>query len=507
MNLILAFLIVAGEILTPAAPRTPRINGARVCGNRPGTEFIYRIPATGDRPMTFSVDGLPKGLKLDPEKGIIRGTVKKSGSYRLVLHAKNALGACERELRLEIGDNCLALTPPLGWNSWNCMAFNFTQEDVTRMADAMVSSGLADYGWSYINLDDGWQGRRDPAKGGLQPNDKFPDMKALVEHIHSLGLRAGIYSGPWVATYGGYAGSYCDNAQGLYPWIEDGLCKPDTRLRDPSKTAKDYNYPGKYSFVKQDVRQWAEWGFDYLKYDWFTNDLYHVKEMYDALAACGRSIVYSTSNQAPFLLAPEYAKYVQCWRTTKDIYDNWESMSAIGFSQGWWAAWRSPGHWPDADMLVVGRMAWWHKESHPSGLTPDEQYTHISLWALLSSPMLIGCDLTALDDFTKGLLTNSEVIDINQDPLGAQAALYNDTEGCKIYVKPLEDGSLAVGLFNTGDAEKEIGFKPRGLGFLENVVVRDVWRQQDIRRLAHEDEFRSSVAPHGVVLLNIRIGE
>ena len=136
MNLILAFLIVAGEILTPAAPRTPRINGARVCGNRPGTEFIYRIPATGDRPMTFSVDGLPKGLKLDPEKGIIRGTVKKSGSYRLVLHAKNALGACERELRLEIGDNCLALTPPLGWNSWNCMAFNFTQEDVTRMAEA-----------------------------------------------------------------------------------------------------------------------------------------------------------------------------------------------------------------------------------------------------------------------------------------------------------------------------------------------------------------------------------
>ena len=178
-------------ILTPKAPDTPRINGPRVYGERQGAEFLYRIPATGVRPMNFSAKGLPKGLKLDQESGIIRGSVRKSGTYNVILVAENALGKAEKELRIVIGER-IALTPPLGWNSWNCWGNSVSQELMQESADAMVSSGLADYGWTYINIDDGWQGLRGGKYNAIQSNGKFPDMKGLGEHIHALGLKFGI---------------------------------------------------------------------------------------------------------------------------------------------------------------------------------------------------------------------------------------------------------------------------------------------------------------------------
>lgn len=496
--------LLNAQRLTPPASDAPRINGPKVYGNRPGTEFIYRIPASGQKPMTFSAEGLPEGLKLDTATGIISGVAPDAGTYEVVLHARNGSGECERVFRIEIGD-ALALTPPMGWNSWNCCGYNVTAEKVAAAAAAMDESGLADYGWSYINIDDGWQGVRGGEWNAIQPNGKFPDMAGLVKLIHSYGLKAGIYSGPWQGTYAGYAGESTDNPEGKYWWIEKGWMKDDTRFYDPDCRYKEKtnHFHAPYSFVTEDVRQWADWGFDYLKYDWRPNDWYHLQEMGDALLASGRSFVYSISNSAPYALGPKLREQAHCWRTTKDIYDNWESMSGIGFSQDGWAGFRGPGSWPDADMLVVGRMAWWHREAHPSRLTPDEQYTHISLWALLSAPMLIGCDLTELDDFTLGLLTNSEVIDINQDTFGIQAVKAVSGEGWAVYVKPLDDGSLAVGLFNTGETTCRIGFVPQELGLLVPQTVRDVWRQKDIAEIAPGERFECEVGRHGAVLLRV----
>ena len=307
----------SGYILTPEAPHTPRINGAKVYGARPGSDFLYKVAATGDRPMTFSAEKLPKGLKIDSQTGLITGKVKKAGTYIVTLKATNSLGEATREFRIVIGEK-IALTPPMGWNSWNCWGNTVSHEKVMASAKAILESGLADYGWSYINIDDGWQGLRGGKENAIQPNAKFPDMKGMVDSLHAMGFKVGIYSGPWVATYAAHIGTQCDNADGTYEWVKKGLVNENYRMVDPSGelTREKLWYSGKYSFAAQDARQWAEWGFDYLKYDWNPHDWYSMKEMHDELEKCGRDIVYSLSNSALLPLADEYVKYANCWRTT-----------------------------------------------------------------------------------------------------------------------------------------------------------------------------------------------
>ena len=483
-------------ILTPPAPPTPRINGAKVFGARPGSEFLFAIPASGDRPMTFAAEGLPKGLSLDPSTGFITGRVKKPGTYLVKLTARNALGEATRELRIVIGER-IALTPPMGWNSWNCWARDVTQEQVLSSARAMVESGLVNHGWTYINIDDGWQGRRGGRYNAIQTNDKFPDMKELSEQVHAMGLKLGIYSSPWIGTYAAHIGSYSDNPDGENQWIKDGNHNENFRYEKPGgnywQDRKEMYRHGAYSFVEADARQWADWQIDYLKYDWNPNDLYHVKEMHDALRATDRDIVYSISNSAPYADAPLWVEYTDCWRTTGDIRDTWKSISSIGFEQQRWAPFCGPGHWPDADMLVVGLVGWGPK-LHYTKLTADEQYTHMSLWAMLASPLLIGCDLARLDPFTKSLLTNDEVI----------AAAIWEKEGRVIYVKHLEDGAMAVGLFNKTLEPAKIGFTLKQLGIRGTQVVRDLWRQKDLTTT--DKGFETQVPPHGVVLVKIAPG-
>ena len=495
----------AGEmvILTPPAPKTPKVNGPKVYGARPGSQFLYRIPATGERPMRFSAEGLPKGLKLNPETGIITGAVKKAGTWKVTLRAENALGFGERMLRIVIGDQ-ICLTPPLGWNSWNVWGNSVSQEKVLASARAMVSSGLADCGWSYINIDDGWQGVRGGPFNGIQPNSKFPDMQALADEIHAMGLKFGIYSGPWVGTYAGHIGSSADYADGTYDFVKKGIVDEYYKLDRSRAERSSVRYFGSYSFAGADARQWAQWGVDYLKYDWYPNDEPHTREMSEALRATGRDIVLSLSNAAPYAQAASWENLSQAWRTTDDIRDTWTSMSTIGFrKQAAWARYCGPGHWPDADMLVVGKVGW-GPNMRPSRLTADEQYTHISLWALLSSPLLIGCDMADMDAFTVGLLSNTEVLDVNQDPLGVQGMAVESDSSHAVYVKPLEDGSVAVGLFNLTTAPLQIGFRPRLLGVDGTQIVRDLWRQQDVGTVTAKDRWETSVPAHGVVLLTLR---
>ena len=500
---------LSARILTPAPAETPRINGARIFGVRPGSEFLFTVAATGARPMTFSAEGLPKGLKLDSRTGRITGRVKKAGEYVVRLKAENALGSNERDLKIVVGD-AISLTPPMGWNSWNCWARDVTQEQVLASARAMVEKGLVDHGWTYINIDDGWQGQRGGKYNAIQPNTKFPDMKGLADEIHALGLKIGIYSTPWIGTYAAHVGSYSDRADGVNEWIEKGYCNEHYRYQKPGgdywKDRMEMYIHGEYSFVKADVKQWADWGIDYLKYDWSPNDRYYTEEMYEALRACGRDIVYSISNNAPYADAPMWKELCQCWRTTGDIRDTWKSMSSIGFAHERWLAFTGPVHWADPDMLVVGMVGWGPK-LHRTNLTADEQYTHISLWSLLAAPLLIGCPIDKLDDFTLSLLTNDEVIDVNQDPLGLQAApIWRDGNSKVIYVKHLEDGSVAVGLFNRGEKPAEMKFTLRQLGMRGTKTIRDLWRQQDIATLELGETYTAEVAPHGVVLLKVGPG-
>ncbi|GHT66250.1 hypothetical protein FACS189452_01790 [Bacteroidia bacterium] len=491
-------------ILTPPAPKTPRINGAKVFGARPGSIFTYTIPATGTRPMTFSAEGLPKGLRLDASTGKISGKVKKMGKYPVKLKASNEFGSTERNFRIMIGDR-IALTPPMGWSSGNCRGNDVDQEKVLDVAQAMIDKDLINHGWTYVNIGDSWQSERGEKYNAIQSNDKFPDMKELADQIHAMGLKIGIYSTPWTGSYSGHIGSYSDNEDGSYDWITEEQIDEHHRftLGNPNKDCQLHYHHGKYSFVKNDVQQWYDWGIDYLKYDWNPNDLYHVKEMYDALRAKDRDIVYSLSNSAPYGDAALLVKFYNTLKTPGDIRDNWKSMSELGFKQTKWATFNGPGSWIDPDMLAVGNIGW-REAPRPTKLTPDEQFTQVSLWALLAAPLIIGCDMSQLDDFTLSLLTNDEVIDIDQDPWGYMAMPIIEKKGIAIYAKNLEDGSMAVGLFNKSNAIQEIGFTMKELGLRGKQTIRDLWRQQDLGK--YDKDFKTSVNPHGVVLVKIYPG-
>jgi alpha-galactosidase len=491
------------SILTPGPPDAPRINGAKVFGVRPGHPLLYTIAATGKRPMKFGAVNLASGLAVDSATGRITGKLAEPGQHVVTLTAENAAGKAQRELRIVCGDR-LALTPPLGWNSWNAGGPFVDVAKVRAAAKAMVDKGLIQHGWSYVNIDDAWQGRRGGKYNAIQPNDKFPDMKGLADEVHAMGLKIGIYSTPWVTSYAGYVGGSADNPEGAW----NGEV-------DKGRVGRRH---GKFPFAWPDARQWAEWGFDYLKYDWNPNDVEHVRQMSDALRYSGRDFVYSLSNSAPFDQADEWAVYANAWRTTGDIRDTWPSMSAKGFGQGKWAPFSGPGHWNDPDMLVVGLVGWEGK-LHLTQLTPDEQYTHISLWSLLASPLLIGCDMARLDAFTVSLLGNDEVLAVNQDPLGQQAVTVSqapnpDDPGTEVFegrtkielpkalevlARPMEDGSYAAGLFNRSTKPARVTLRWADLKIQGRWRVRDLWRQKDLG--VFEGEFSADVHPHGVVMV------
>ncbi|MBN1844130.1 MAG: NPCBM/NEW2 domain-containing protein, partial [Sedimentisphaerales bacterium] len=411
-------------ILTPKPPQEPRINGAMLFGVRPGSPLLYTIAVTGERPMRFAARGLPAGLRLDADTGQITGSLKEAGAYAVLLEAANARGTTRRQLRIEVGEK-ICLTPPLGWNSWNCWAGAVDAEKVMASARAMVDTGLVQHGWTYINIDDTWQGQRGGQFQAIQPNEKFPDMKALCDAVHGMGLKIGIYSTPWITSYAAYIGGSSDNEDGAWSKQEHGA---------PGFGRSSGKRHGKYPFAQNDARQWAAWGMDYLKYDWNPNDVEHVTQMAEALRASGRDIVYSLSNSAPFELADQWARLANCWRTTGDITDTWGSVEGIGFAQDKWTEFAGCGHWNDPDMLVVGKVGW-GPNLHPTRLSPDEQYTHISLWCLLSAPLLLGCDLAELDEFTLSLLTNDVVLAVNQDPRGEQARRVAKKDAAEVWAK------------------------------------------------------------------------
>jgi alpha-galactosidase len=361
----------------------------------------------------------------------------------------------------DVAYNGLAKTPPMGWNSWNHFQRQIDDAGVRGIADAMVSSGMKDAGYQYVNIDDTWESKRDE-RGNITTNGRFPDMKALADYVHGKGLKIGIYSSPGPKTCAGYEGSY--------------------------------------GHEMQDAKQYAAWGIDYLKYDWCSasaiykdDDMQAVyQKIGDALNASGRAIVFSLCQYGRDNV-PEWGPKVDgnLWRTTGDISDNWRSMSTIGFGQNELAKWAAPGHWNDPDMLEIGN----------GGMTATEYRTHMSLWSILSAPLLAGNDLRSMSAETKEILTNREVIAIDQDPAGHQAHRASQNGDTEIWVKDLADGGLAVALFNRGADTASMKASWADLGVKRAARVRDLWAHQDVAQAA--DGYTANVPSHGVVMLRI----
>ena len=365
-------------------------------------------------------------------------------------------------------DNGLALTPPMGWNSWNKFGCEINEKIVREIADAMVSSGLRDAGYRYIVIDDCWQVDRD-ARGNIIADGKsFPSgIKVLADYVHAKGLKFGIYSDAGVRTCAGR--------------------------------------PGSWGYEFQDARQYAEWGVDYLKYDWCNNGGQNSAAAYsrmrDALKASGRPIVFSIcewGSTKPWLWAKDIGNL---WRTTDDIQDSWEVKKGQGGLgvvqildlQAGLEAYSGPGHWTDPDMLEVGN----------GGMTAAEYRAHFSFWCLLAAPLMAGNDLRAMTPETRDILTNGEVIAIDQDPLGKQGSrVRRDADG-EVWARTLADGSRAVILLNRSLKPVPIAVNWTEIGYPKSLEakVRDLWQHKDVG--AFRGSFQATVAPHGVVMVRI----
>ncbi len=463
-------------ILTPTAPSEPRINGPEIFGIRANSPFLFKIAATGEKPLSYDVKDLPEGLSVDKSTGIISGKLAREGDYRMTFVVTNSKGKAEKSFEVKCG-KLLALTPPMGWNSWNCFGANVTEAKVRDAAQALIDKGLIDYGWSYVNIDDGWQAESRDENDILQPNEKFGSIKELADWMHAHGLKIGIYSSPGPFTCEAFIGSY--------------------------------------QYEALDAKTYSDWGIDYLKYDWcgyryimedhsLQGHMSPYTLMYEELCKQPRDFIYSLCQYGMRDVWTWGAKVGgNSWRISGDIVDTWSNMSGIAFRHGLerMAPYAGPGHWNDLDMLVLGQVGW-NDSLRRTRLNWDEQYLHVTFWAMQASPLLIGCDMSKLDNFTVALLSNDEVIAVNQDRLGKQATQAFKTEDYEIWVKELYNGDKAVGIFNLSNTFRKIAVPAGSIGAQEGSSVRDLWRQKDIGSL--DNDFQVTVPPHSSVLIRVR---
>ncbi|HEY1340613.1 MAG TPA: glycoside hydrolase family 27 protein [Bryobacteraceae bacterium] len=451
-------------------------DGGKIAGTIRVTQFFYTIKESTGGPDAFTIVGSMMDGHSERKvtyEGKLAGDELRIGTRRrpdaplteMVAHRAPA-GEGSMPARIEpaklhkVRDNGLAPTPPMGWNSWNKFAGRVTAEDVRGMADAIVANGMKAAGYVYINIDDTWQGGRD-AQGHISSNKKFPDMKGLADYVHSKGLKLGIYSSPGPNTCAGYEGTY--------------------------------------GHEEQDARTYAAWGIDYLKYDWCgARNIYTDEEMQpvyqkmgDALLATGHPIVYSLCQYGRadvWKWGPDVGGNL--WRTTGDIRDTWDSMSGIGFRQDELAPYARPGHWNDPDMLEIGN----------GGMSEAEYRTHMTLWSMLAAPLLAGNDLRNVSPGILEILTNREVIAVDQDKDGKQGRRASKSGDQEVWTRDLAGGAKAVALFNRGGNEAKITVKWTDLGIIGKPKVRDLWAHKDVPAA---EEFSARVPSHGVVMLRV----
>src|SRR6267142_740852 len=451
--------------------------GSKITGSIRVTQFYYLITENTGGPDGFTLTGSMKdgknirsvkyeGKLVGDELHVLtRRRPEDKPPEMIARRVPAGEGALPRRIEPpalhKVPDNGLVRTPPMGWNSWNKFAGRVDDATVRSIADAMASNGMKEAGYRYINIDDTWEAGRD-AQGNIQTNKKFPDMKALADYVHSKGLKLGIYSSPGPNTCAGYDGSY--------------------------------------GHEEQDARTYAAWGIDYLKYDWCgARTLYTDQEMPaiyqkmgDALRAQKRPIVYSLC-QYGRLDVWKWGADVggNLWRTTGDIRDAWDSMTRIGFGQNDLSPWAKPGHWNDPDMLEIGN----------GSMSETEYKTHMSLWAVLAAPLLAGNDLRSMKPGIHQILTNREVIAVNQDKLGKQGQRIWQAGDREIWSRPLANGATALAIFNRATEPAKVTVRWGEIGLSGKGHMRDLWLHQDVAWPG--PEYTVTVPGHGVIMLRL----
>lgn len=508
-DFLLFFLIFGWTSQAQHISNQPKINGPRLYGASPGKEFMYTIAAIGARPMRFEIKNLPKGVKVNKTSGVISGIIKKAGEYSIEMVAKNEFGKASKSFTLVIGDK-LALTPPMGWSSWYSFGRNVTLNKVIRSAEIIKEKGLQNYGWSVIEIDDPWtnqpgindsvwkqlksgekkvygyyegpdnlpqrRGQQRNSKGELLPNIFFANIKKFPSIMHRMGFKAGIYSSPGPITCTGVAGSY--------------------------------------GYELTDAKFFADNGFDYLKYDWCSYGSFvksnskeelikpyrimshalklQKRDLIQALCQYGMGNVWEWGNESGG----------QLWRTGDDVHDTWESVRSAFKKLSDKSAFVKPGNWNDPDILQVGSVG--AQSSGKAGknrLTFEEQKTVMSMWCMLSAPLLIGADVEQLDDATLSLLTNEEIIAVNQDALGKAASLRATLGPTEVWEKQLEDGSVVVGLLNLSNETILSRFPFSTLQLKGKYKIRNLWEKEDLD--IFENEFETTIVGHGIVMLQL----
>lgn len=440
----------------------PRINAPFIVGNYPSTPFLFAIPTSGERPAQWKAKNLPSGLILDSSTGIIHGVIKQEGKYDVKITVINKLGKCTKNITFVIGNN-VALTPPMGWNSWNTFGLNLNEQLIKETADAIVNSGMRALGYVYVNIDDTWQLKERAKDGHIQiDTKKFPNgIKALADYLHKRGLKLGIYS---------------DAAE----YTCAGVC-------------------GSLGYETNDANDFAKWGVDLLKYDYCgapsvqDTAIARYTAMGKALRATDRTIIYNICEWGqlqPWLWAKKAGGHY--WRTTWDIRDNWYTPNYSGGSNGVLniadktsslGEYAGPGGWNDPDMLIVGingNSQTINNGAEKYGCSETQYRSHMSLWCMMSSPLLCGNDLRKMDKATLTTLMNPEIIAINQDPLGKQAQRAVCNDKYEIWIKPLADGSHAIACLNKESISAKINISFNELSLPNELSFRDIWEHQNI---------------------------
>ena len=453
----------------------PGIYGAQIFGCTPKKPFLQRVWATGKAPFKFTSDRLPKGLTLDSQSGIISGKIDDVGNYDFAIGVSNAKGKAVVPMSIICGERKLAQTPPMGWNAWNVFGETVSVAKVKEQADLLIETGLAQMGYNYVIIDDTWQARRD-TDGSIFSNKRFGDVTELADYLHERGLKLGLYSTPNLETCSGYAGSY--------------------------------------GHEEQDAMAYADWGVDYLKYDWCQvgsnkeNTTPEVmKEAYGkmrkALDKAPRDIVWALT---PYGFGEAY-KWAgdlgaNSWFTDVGIQDTFESIRKNGERMGDLGKYAGPGHWNDPGWLMVGKFS--PNQPRFSNLRAAELQLQMTQWSVVGAPLIMSCDLRQLDPnklypVNTSLLTNPEVLAVNQDILGVPARRTGwETEA---WIKPLIDGTTAVALLNKSDGPREVRVSWWDIGRSGKQMVRDLWQREDLGE--YDQEFKAFVPRHGAMLIKI----
>lgn len=491
----------------PDSP-APEVHGPRVVGFSPGHPFAYAIPATGQAPLTFSATGLPPGITIDGKTGLLHGTAASAGKSSVTLTVRNAKGTTTSRLTLVCGDHAHALTPPMGWNAFGVYGDTVRDAQVRAAADYLISTGLAAHGYRYVCLGDAWQGTRDDA-GNLRPNRRFPDMRALADYVHSKGLQFGLYSAATPQTCSGYAGSAGHEAQDArtfaawgidyltYDWCPDaGADKPATESTGIGMAMGDSSL-GVYAPQRLPSATAAEMEPAFAR-------------MGDALDKSGRDIVFAASVQKTQRYMSESddpanwaAKAgADTFTLSSGLFDSDKIIREYASDRARFSGRGGEGHWADLGLLMAGRIGF--PKPHLTRLTPPEQMTQMTYWAMYASPLFVSCDLAHLNPNdlnhdTYALLANDEVIAVDQDPVAHPVRVMGGDGTRTIWTRTLADGRVAVALFNGATISQNVRVRLANLGLTGSQPVRDLWRLRDLSPVS--DTFETQVAAHGVAFV------